>query len=236
VPELDRVLVDYELPRRPVGQVGEAAGDLGREPEDVQRSRSGDLDAPAMPPGDGSRGEIVVGRQRRLEEITVPGVIVQASGDPSNPSLVKQSVERDIDRLPGAQIGEVGLREHPTPALAVDSCNYLVFYSLRHYLPRFVVRNIWHYFLQTSVSESTCSFFVMTASDAFWIGVTRSGIPLYGTEAHAGAGSVRRFRLGIDMGVTIGKRFCRAVLRLVVGCVSELTGPVEVDDDRSMEE
>jgi len=38
------------------------------------------------------------------------------------------------------------------------------------------------------------------------------------------------------MGVIIGKEFCRAVLRLVVGCVSELTGPVEVDDDRSMEE
>ena len=76
----------------------------------------------------------------------------------------------------------------------------------------------------------------MTASDAFGIGVPWSWIPLLGTEAHAGAGSVRRFRLGIDMGVIIGKEFCRAVLRLVVGCVSELTGPVEVDDDRSMEE
>ena len=153
MPELDRVLVDHELLRRAVGQVGETSGNLSREPEDVKRGRSGDLDAPALSPGDGSRGEIVVGRQGRLQEIAVPGVVVHASGDPSNPTFVKKPVERDIDRLPSAQIGEVDLSEHPTPALAIDSCNYLVFYSLRHSLPRFAVRNIWHYFLLASVSD-----------------------------------------------------------------------------------
>jgi hypothetical protein len=109
---------------RAIGEVDRACGNLGRETEQVLGGGSVGLDAPGEFARDRVRDLIEIGTEGTSEPLALAWVIVDAANDSSDDAVALPAMQRGIDGGTGAEIGEVGLGEGPTPLVAVDAGNY----------------------------------------------------------------------------------------------------------------